>query len=64
MRKPGESEDEDDARPGGRALQRLQQFEQARGLEETEVMADDVEEPLGEDESAGECGEDEGDKPS
>ena len=65
MRKPGQSEDEDDAPPGGRALQRLQQFEQERGLEETEVIADDVEEPPGEDESVDGCGEDEGNtKPS
>lgn len=35
MRTPGRSDEEEP--PGGRALQRLQQFEQARGYDQTEV---------------------------
>ena len=47
MRKPGqEGDDEDDAPPGGRALQRLHQFEQERGLEQTQIVEDlDEEDP-------------------
>lgn len=36
MRKPGsEGDDGDETPPGGRALQRLRQFEQERGLDAT-----------------------------
>jgi len=39
MKKPGEKDDEEP--PGGRAMERLRQFEEARGFEPSEVPDDD-----------------------
>ena len=59
MRKPGEEDEEEP--PGGRALQRLHQFEQARGLKPTqlEVAADEC--SASDDEEADELIVDDGD---
>jgi len=50
MRTPGESGDEP---PGGRALERLRQFEAERGLDNADVLPGDVDEAPGEEEPQG-----------
>ena len=51
MRKPGEPEDADEhAPPGGRAMERLMQFEQERGFDVSEDVSEDVGEDIGEEE--------------
>jgi len=60
MRTPGQSSDEP---PGGRALERLRQFEAERGLDESVVLPGDVDENRGEEERLGEDDEDGDERP-